>query len=119
MKKKRKEIAVDAVNAIIKNDIQMAYGVAAGLESLKESEEYCEWKELEFYEKYIAVSWGVINWLEPETYNDFRMFKRVGPVCEEYVRKRNALEKTKTQLDIEREQKRNYVPPIGALSTII
>ena len=117
--KKRKEIAVDAVHAIINNDIQMAFGVAAGLASLKESEDYSEWKELEFYEKILAVSWGVINWLEPETYSDFRMFQRMGPVCEEYARKRTTLEKKKTLLDIEREQKRNYVPPIGALSTIM
>ncbi len=117
--KKRKEIAVDAVYAIIKNDIQMVFGVAAGLAGLKDSEDYSEWKELEFYEKVLAASWGIINWLEPETYSDFRMFQRMGPICEEYARKRTALEKKKTLLDIDREQKRNYVPPIGALSTIM
>ncbi len=53
--KKRKEIAVDAVYAIINNDIQMAFGVAAGLASLKESEDYSEWKELEFYEKFLQL----------------------------------------------------------------
>lgn len=81
--------------------------------------EESEWKLLEFLESYIALSWGVYNWCEPQTYNDYRIFQRIGPACTDYARKREELELTKTDIDIERERQRSYVPPVGALSTVM
>lgn len=116
--KARAALADSAVAAIMRNDIQLTLQIGLAMNNMKENE-WSEWKQLEFMEQVIATAWGAYQWGEPETYSDLRAFQRIGPACEEYARKRDALEKTKTPLDIEREERRNYVPPAGALSTVL
>lgn len=116
--KARAQLVDETVNKIIQGDIQLALTMGLAINKMQE-EEWSEWKQMEFGEELIAMVWGAYNWTEPQTYSDFRNFQRIGPACEEYARKREALEKTKTSLDIERERMRNYVPPIGALSTVM
>ncbi len=116
--KARAKLADEAVGAIMKNDFQIQLAMAIAMNTMAE-ENWSEWKQLEYMEQVIATAWGAYQWSEPQTFSDLRAFARIGPACEEYARKREALEKTKTPLDIERERKRKYVPPVGALSTIL
>lgn len=116
--KARAQLADEAIAKIMQNDIQLTLTMGVAISKMQQ-EEWSEWKQLEFGEDLIAKAWGAYNWLEPQTYSDYRTFGRIGPACEEYARKREALEKTKTDLDRERERMRNYKPPIGALSTVL
>lgn len=116
--KARAKLADEAVAQIMKNDMQMTLSIGLMVGKMQE-DGWSEWKQLKAMEELIATVWGAYNWGEPQTYNDYRAFQRIGPACEEYAKKREALEKTKTPLDIEREKQRNYVPPIGALSTVM
>lgn len=116
--KARAALADSAVAAIMKNDLQLTLQIGLAMSNMKDNN-WSEWKQLEFMEQVIATAWGAYQWGEPQTYNDFRAFERIGPACEEYARKRDALEKTKTPLDIQREERRYYVPPAGALSTVL
>ena len=116
--KSRAKLADEAVAQIMKNDMQMTLSIGLMVGKMQE-DGWSEWKQLKAMEELIATVWGAYNWGEPQTYNDYRAFQRIGPACEEYAKKREALEKTKTPLDIEREKQRNYVPPIGALSTVM
>lgn len=116
--KSRAKLADEAVAQIMKNDMQMTLSISLMVGKMQE-DGWSEWKQLKAMEELIATVWGAYNWGEPQTYNDYRAFQRIGPACEEYAKKREALEKTKTPLDIEREKQRNYVPPIGALSTVM
>ena len=114
--KARGELAMDAVTQIMESDISLALGIGLAMAEMY-NEDCSEWKRLEYYEEVISKIWGAYNWLDPETYHDFLVFERIGPACENYARKRAALEKRKTKLDIERERQRNT--SAGALSTVM
>lgn len=114
--KARGELAMDAVTQVMQSDIGLALGIGLAMAEMY-NEDCSEWKRLEYYEEVISKIWGAYNWLDPETYHDFLVFERVGPACENYARKRAALEKRKTKLDIERERQRNT--SAGALSTVM
>lgn len=116
--KARAALADSAVAAIMKNDIKLTLQIGLAVNKMQE-DDWSEWKQLEFMEQIITTAWGAYQWGEPETYRDLRAFQRIGPACEEYARKRDALEKTKTPLDIQRENRRYYVPPTGALTTVL
>lgn len=114
--KARGELAMDAVTQIMQSDIGLALGIGLAMAEMY-NEDCSEWKRLEYYEEVISKIWGAYNWLDPETYHDFLVFERIGPACENYARKRAALEKRKTKLDIEREKQR--ILSVGALSTVM